>query len=203
MRLAAPSRYYGDSESCNRKSHQRAIQKIGGLVEDFTLPGVNGGQVSLADAIEGKKGIVTVFWSGVCSHCVRYDAYLNSFAERHPELGLAVIASRSGETAEQIRKTMAERNIQFPIGIDAGSVIARRWSTEQTPRAYLVDTERVLCSTAEPSTTSNIRATPNSSDISRRPSPNSSPASRCSAPRPSSFGCAIQSVYYTLPDTYE
>src|SRR5438309_7211786 len=118
------------------------IQEIGGLAEEFTLPGVNGGQIHLAALLKAKQGAVAVFWSGVCSHCIRYDGYLNSFAERHPELALAVVASRAGETPEQIRKTMAERGIHFPIAHDQGSLVARRWSTEQTPRAFLMDSGR-------------------------------------------------------------
>src|SRR5438094_3593974 len=93
------------------------IQEIGGLAEDFTLPGVNGGQIHLAALLKAKQGAVVVFWSGVCSHCIRYDGYLNSFAER---------------------------DIHFPIAHDQGSLIARRWSTEQTPRAFLMDSGRVL-----------------------------------------------------------
>src|SRR5712671_1247843 len=92
-----------------------ALQEIGGLAEDFTLPGVNGGHISLSALLKGKLGAVAVFWSGVCSHCIRYDGYLNSFAQRYPELALAVIASRAGETPEQICKTMTERGIHFPI----------------------------------------------------------------------------------------
>src|SRR5262245_43507439 len=119
-------------------------QVIGGSVEGFTLPGIHGGPISFSAAVDGKQGAVVVFWSGVCSHCIRYDAYLNSFAERHPELGLTVIASRSGETPEQIRRTVAERGIGFPIAYDAASVVARQWATEQTPRAFLVDANRTL-----------------------------------------------------------
>src|SRR5436305_11108669 len=112
------------------------VQEVGALAGDFTLPGVDGGQVNLSALLDGKKGVVTVFWSGVCSHCIRYDGYLNSFAERHPDLALGVIASRSGETQDQIRKTMAELGIRFPIAHDGDSSVARQWSTEQTPRAF-------------------------------------------------------------------
>src|SRR6266567_2839435 len=108
------------------------VQEVGRPAADFTLPGVNGGQFNLSALLAGKKGAVAVFWSGVCSHCIRYDGYLNSFAECHPELALAVVASRVGETPEQIRKTMAERGIRFPILHDRGSIVAWQWSTEQT-----------------------------------------------------------------------
>jgi len=168
------------------------------MAQDFTLPGVNGGQIHLAALLEGKKGAVTVFWSGVCSHCVRYDTYLSSFAQRHPEIGLAVVASRSGETPEQIRKTMAERGIRFPIAHDHGGAVARQWSTEQTPRAFLIDSARVLLYrgaidnfkyASDPEYIGHLE-TAISEFLAGKPVRRAETAS---------FGCAIQSVYYTLP----
>jgi thiol-disulfide isomerase/thioredoxin len=159
---------------------------------------VSGGEINLSALLEGKKGAVVVFWSGVCSHCIRYDAYLNGFAERHPDLALAVIASRAGEMPEQIRKTMAERGILFPIAHDQGSSVARRWSTEQTPRAFLIDAGRVLLYRGaidnfkypgDPEYVAHL-------DTAISEFLDGKPVKRAET---SSFGCAIQSVYYTLP----
>ena len=174
------------------------VQEMGGLAEDFTLPGVNGGQINLSTLLDGKKGAVAVFWSGVCSHCIRYDSYFNSFAERHPDLALAVVASRSGETPEQIRKTMAERGIHFPILHDQGSRVARQWSTEQTPRAFLIDPGRVLLYRGS---IDNFKYPGDPEYVAHLESAISEflagqPVRRSET---SSFGCAIQSVYYTLP----
>src|SRR5437667_10306345 len=67
----------------------REKQEIGLPVPDFTLPLISGGeQRALAGFLEEKQGAVVLFWSGLCSHCLRYDDYLNRFGERHPELGL-------------------------------------------------------------------------------------------------------------------
>ena len=174
------------------------VQEIGGLVDDFTLPGVNGGPVSLAALLEGKKGAVLVFWSGVCSHCIRYDGYLNGFAQSHPELALVAVASRAGETPEQIRKTMAERGILFRIVHDAGSQVARQWSTQQTPRAFLIDPDRVLFYRGA---IDNFRYEGDPEYVTHLESAIADflagvPVRRADTP---SFGCAIQSVYYTLP----
>jgi len=174
------------------------IQEMGGLADDFTLPGVDGGQVNLSALLDGKKGAVAVFWSGVCSHCIRYDGYLNSLAARHSDLALVVIASRSGETPEQIRRTRAERGIQFPILHDQGGAVARRWSTEQTPRAFLMDAGRLLLYRGaidnfkypgDPEYVAHLE-TAISEFLAGRP---------IRRAETSSFGCAIQSVYYTLP----
>src|SRR5437868_1219409 len=91
------------------ETHPPQAQEIGMETNDFTLLGVNGGQTNLSAALHGKRGAVVIFWSGVCSHCVRYDAYLNGFSAQHPELALVVVASRRGETPEQISETIAAR----------------------------------------------------------------------------------------------
>ena len=110
----------------SQASATRPKQEIGLPVSDFSLPLIgSGGQHKLGEFLEGKQGAVVVFWSGVCSHCVRYDQYLNAFAARHPEIGLAVIASRHGETAEMIQATAAQRKLGFSILHDPPGVVAR------------------------------------------------------------------------------
>ena len=173
-------------------------QEIGGLVPEVSLPLIGGGTGSLKSSLQGKKGIVVVFWSETCSHCLRYDSYLNQFAEKHRELGLMVIASRQSETEDQIRATVSLRNLRFPILYDAHGSVARQWFTQQTPRVFLIDSEQRLLyrgaidnfkyagdpeyqAYLEPEITSFLAGRP----IERSES--------------ASFGCAIQSVYYLLP----
>src|SRR5437870_2118866 len=120
----------------------REKQEIGSPVTDFSLPSISGeGQRTLADYLAGKRGAVVVFWSTLCSHCVRYDDYLNSFAARHPELGLVAVASRHAETAQQIAASAVERNLTFSIVHDPPGAVARQWYTQQTPRAFLIDAD--------------------------------------------------------------
>ena len=173
-------------------------QRIGATIEDFTLQSLEGGECSLAKCLEGKRGVLVVFWSGVCSHCVRYDEYLNTFTTRHPEIGIAVIASRHGETPEQIRASIFERKLFFPILHDPAGRVAEQWLTKQTPRAFLVDSNRVLLYRgaidnykypADPEHISYLEPAIQEflADL---------PLTRSET---ASFGCAIQSVYYILP----
>src|SRR5437773_11536048 len=82
----------------------RQKQEIGLPVADFTLPLISGeGQRSLADFLSGNKHAVVVFWSGVCSHCLLYDDYLNGLRAQHPELGLLAIAARYRDRPYQLR----------------------------------------------------------------------------------------------------
>jgi peroxiredoxin len=171
---------------------------MGGTLGDFSLQRTTGGMVSLSKLLEGKKGGVAVFWSGICSHCVRYDAYLNGFQARRPELGFFAIASRNGETPQAIARQAAERKLTFPILLDPGGTIAAEWQAPQTPRAYLMDANRTLLyrgaidnykyaedpeyqAYLEPAIEEFLSGAP----VTRQET--------------ASFGCAIQSVYYILP----
>ncbi len=173
-------------------------QKIGAVVPEIELPCITGGARTLSSFLEGKKGVVVVFWSETCSHCIRYDAYLNGFASRHPELGIFAVASRQGEDLDQIRSTAAKRNLVFPILYDSGGSEAAKWFTQQTPRVFLVDAARCLL----------YRGAIDNFKYPHDPEHQGSlenairnylagkPIERAET---ASFGCAIQTVYYDIP----
>ena len=93
---------------------------------------------------------------------------------------------------------MKERGIHFPILHDRGSAVARQWSTEQTPRAFLMDAGRVLLYRGA---IDNFKY-PDDPEHATYLEPALSqflagqPIARTET---ASFGCAIKSVYYILP----
>ena len=176
----------------------RAKQEIGGVVPEIDLPLIGGGSRTLSSFLEGKKGAVVAFWSETCSHCVRYDSYLNGFSGKHPELGFFAVASRQGESYEQIRATAESRKLTFPILHDAEGKVAQQWFTQQTPRVFLVDTGRKLLYRGA---IDNFKY-PEDNEYQEYLEPAiaaflaGKPIERTETAR---FGCAIQSVYYILP----
>jgi peroxiredoxin len=176
----------------------RANQSIGERVEGFQLPSIDGRLVSLPAVLKGKKGAVILFWSSVCSHCVRYDGFLNNLTKRNPELGLVGIASRQGETLSNLKAIAAERKLTFPILHDARGVTAVDWCVHQTPRAFLIDANGVLLYRGA---IDNYRY-PGDPDYVPYLGPAideflaGKPLSRVEV---ASFGCAVKSVYYNLP----
>ncbi len=181
----------------NRQSESQK-QTIGGLVPEINLPSISGGSGTLSSYLKGKKGAVVIFWSETCSHCIRYDSYLNGFSARHNDLGMLAVASRQGENLDQIRATAAKRNLAFPILYDSGGSVAAQWFTQQTPRVFLVDpAQRLLYRGAidnfkypEDPEYQGYLEPAIEAFLAGRPIERSETAS---------FGCAIQSVYYILP----
>jgi peroxiredoxin len=172
-------------------------QAIGCEVSDFSLTDLDGRERSLGGELAGKQAAVVVFWSCICSHCLRYDAYLSGFCGRHADVALLAVASRGQETAEQLRRAAGERNLAFPILIDLGGRLAKQWRTEQTPRAFLVSADMRL---QYRGAIDNFQF-PGDPDYIEylEPAIADLAAGRPVAqPETASFGCAIQSVYYQL-----
>ena len=173
-------------------------QHMGEMVPAFVLPDLRGQQRTLASFLTGKKGLVVIFWSETCSHCQRYDPYLNAFAAQHPDIGLVAVASRQGEGVEQLRATAAARKLAFPILHDASGSIARQWCTQQTPRAFLLNPTLKLMYRGA---IDNFKY-PEDPEYQAYLEPaiaaflTGGPIERAET---ASFGCAIQSVYYVLP----
>ena len=176
-------------------------QEIGGLVPEISLPLLSGGKGALQTFLQGKRGIVVAFWSETCSHCLRYDTYLNEFTEKHPELGLLAVASRQGETVEKLRATVSERKLSFPIVHDADGSVAKQWYTQQTPRVFLINSALKLLyrgaidnyKFAGDSEYQEYLEPAIAAFLAGKPVPR---------PETASFGCAIQSVYYLLPKPF-
>ncbi len=179
---------------------ERSEQTIGTVLPDVTLPLVSAPDESwrLHQAAALGRGALLVFWSSVCSHCTRYDEYLNTFHARHPELAFAGIASRQGESADDVRTALETRHLTFPMLYDEGSAVARLLFTQQTPRVFLVDADSRLVYRGA---IDNFKY-PEDAEYEPYLEPAiesllaGRPVARADTP---SFGCAISSVYYTIP----
>jgi AhpC/TSA family len=174
------------------------------LTEDMRLPAASqdtrlpAASVSLESVLHNHRGALIVFWSGVCSHCHRYDEYFNSFSTLHPDLGFVAIGSRLNESRAVMQSSVRDRRLTFPIVVDEGGKVARQYFAQQTPRCYLVGPDRILhyrgaidnfkmpadpeyLPWLEPAIASFLAGQP----IAR--------------PETASFGCAIETVYFQIP----
>lgn len=173
-------------------------QSIGCLMPDFALPLLDGRSLSLHAFLAGRKAVVVMFWSGICSHCRRYDDYCNRLSECYPGLGLLAVASRQNESAQMLRATVAERGLRFPMVHDADRTVANAWLVPQTPRVFLLDPQgRLLYRGAidnfkypqDPEFVPYLDTAIEACLAGKTPSRTETP----------SFGCPVESVLYTLP----
>ena len=178
--------------------NRRDRQTVEDGMADFTLPLLDGETISLQAFVAQCTAAVLVFWSGVCSHCRRYDDYLNRLPERYPDIGLLAVASRQNETGQMLRASVSERGLRFPIVHDANRMVAHAWFVAQTPRVFLLDPKcRLLYRGAidnfrypqDPDYVAYLDAAIDTWLAGQRPPRVETPSS----------GYPIESVYYLLP----
>jgi thiol-disulfide isomerase/thioredoxin len=162
------------------------------------LPLLDSGRLSLQSFLSGRKAAVVVFWSGICSHCRRYDDYCNRLSERYPDVGLLAVASRQNESAQMLRATVAERGLWFSMVHDADRTVAHAWLVAQTPRVFLLDLQRRLLYRGA---IDNFKYPQDPEFVPYLDTAIEAFLAGKSLPRAEtpSFGCPIESVYYTLP----
>jgi len=179
------------------------MQTIGGSVPDLSLESVITGQRhSISSVVSGRRGGLVVFWSGVCTHCVRYDPYFNQFEAAHPDIALYVIATRFMETTDDVRRAVAERGLRFTLYDGSDGAAAAAFFAQQTPRVYLIDANRTLLYRGA---VDNFKYAydPEYQPYLERAIESFLAGRAIERPETGSFGCAVKSVYYQLPKMIE
>jgi len=124
--------------------------QIGESAPEFTLPGVDGKDYSLADFRDAK--ILIVAFS--CNHC-RYvigseDRMNRLYADYRPK-GVEMIAINSNETDnhptdsfEHMVRRAKEKGFEFPYVRDESQEAAKAYGALRTPHFFVFDEQRLL-----------------------------------------------------------
>ncbi len=172
-------------------------------MDDFSLTEVRSGKATSLSGLLAERpdarGVAVVFWSGACSHCQRYDPYLNDFAGAHPKIALVAVGARQTESRTDLERIIEARQLEFPILHDPELRIADTWQVAQTPRVFLLDRRlRLLYRGAidnfkypqDPEHRQYLEDAIADVLAGR-------PVGRAETP---GFGCPTRSVYFDLPD---
>ena len=101
------------------------------------------------------KVVLVRWWTDTCSYCGRSAPALNEFHARYARRGLIVIGMYHPKpidrliTASEIREAAQERGFGFPIAIDRGWSVLRRWWLDggrrsATSVSFLIDRHGVI-----------------------------------------------------------
>lgn len=119
----------------------KPIVSNGPKAPDFTLPSLEGQNVSLSDYI-GKKVIVIDFWSTTCDPCMVEMPHLVRLYKKYKDKGLIVLAvSLDGpESRAQVSSVVHDKGMTFPVLLDEEtSVIARYNPKKDLPTSIVID----------------------------------------------------------------
>lgn len=120
--------------------------EIGTEAPDFTLPSVNGGNLSLRYA-DQSKGFVVMF---ICNHCpyvLHIEDELIKVANEYIAKGIGFIAISSNDVEKYPQDSpekMAEKNYPFPYLYDESQQVAKDYKAACTPDFFVFDEDRKL-----------------------------------------------------------
>jgi peroxiredoxin len=127
--------------SLARSRLNRSGLKAGVTAPEFTLPRLNGGELSLPDLRGGR--VLLVFSDPDCGPCDELAPRLQKLHLQRPELQVLVVSRRD---VEANRAKAAKLGLTFLIVLQKQWEISLRYGMFATPIGYLIDEQGVLMS---------------------------------------------------------
>ena len=123
---------------------------LGTKAPDFSLPGVDGKTVSLAD-FKGAKAFLIVFMCNHCPYVIHVAPELAKLAREYQEQGVAVVGINSNDVAshpddspEKMAEEVKSRGYTFPYLFDESQKVAHAYRAACTPDFYVFDKDQKL-----------------------------------------------------------
>jgi thiol-disulfide isomerase/thioredoxin len=114
----------------------------GKTAPDFTLPSIDGQQVSLQE-YRGKVVFLN-FWATWCIPCREEMPALEQLHQKYQSEGLAVLAVDLKESAEQVKAFFQKYTLSFPSLLDHNGAVFRDYLVMGMPTTYLISRDGQL-----------------------------------------------------------
>lgn len=120
---------------------------IGDLASDFSLPNVDGKNVSLSD-YNSAKGFIVVFTCNTCPYAKLYESRIIDLDKKYANKGFPVIAinpndisQKPEDSMEEMIKRSTDKGYTFPYLRDDSQKIAMAYGATKTPHVYVLNKE--------------------------------------------------------------
>jgi peroxiredoxin len=141
-RLNGPApRHYHPDPSLTRSRLNRSGLKVGEAAPEFTLPRIDGGELSLADLRDER--VLLIFSDPNCGPCDGLAPRLQGLHLTRPDLHVLVISRRD---ADATRAKAESLGLTYPIVMQKQWEISLKYGMFATPIGYLIDERGILLS---------------------------------------------------------
>ncbi|MDN3669183.1 thioredoxin family protein [Echinicola jeungdonensis] len=120
---------------------------IGDEAMDFSLPSVEGEEISLS-GMEDAKGALVIFSCNTCPYVKAYEDRMIQLHEKYAPKGYPVIAINSnddqvspGDSFEEMKKRAKAKNFPFPYVYDESQEVIKAYGGARTPHVFLLNKE--------------------------------------------------------------
>lgn len=121
--------------------------KIGDAATDFSLPGIDGKNYSLAQYTDA-KGFIVIFTCNHCPYAVAYEDRIVALDKKYAPLGYPVIAINPNDpelqpedNMEAMKVRAQEKGFTFPYLLDEGQQIYPQYGATKTPHVFILNKE--------------------------------------------------------------
>lgn len=111
---------------------------------DFTLPSVDGHEISFSSFPQA-KGYIIVFTCNTCPVAKKYEERIIGLHKKYAPLGYPVIAINpndpevvAGDSFEEMKARAKAKQYPFPYLFDKGQVVTNAYGARVTPHVFLV-----------------------------------------------------------------
>lgn len=150
MELAMLARYEHAHVTLDNAQFRQAMEKL--RLDDlrrerlnFTLTGLDGRQWTLRD-LRGHVVLVN-FWATWCPPCRKEMPDIDALYKKFKSQGFVVLAI-SDEQAATVRSFLAKHKVSYPILLDPGDVVHKRFDVDGIPKSYIYDRDGNLVAEA-------------------------------------------------------
>jgi peroxiredoxin len=119
---------------------------IGEKAPDFTLPNVDGTQVSLDDLLSANKAVAVIFSCNHCPYVIGWQDRMVAIQADYADKGVQLVSINANDVKkypedsfDNMKKRHADENFNFPYLRDESQEIARAYAAERTPEVFLLD----------------------------------------------------------------
>ncbi len=131
----------GTTEGGGTEGGSAPATSTGPKAPDFSLPTLDGDQISLSD-YEGKKVVLLDFWATHCDPCLREMPELVEIYNERKDKGFIVLAINTDgpETAAAIASKVKSTGMNFPVLLDEDSEVVDRYNPKgEMPFTLVID----------------------------------------------------------------
>lgn len=127
------------ASSCKKGEVEINPPSIGDIAPDFTLKGMNGNTISLAD-YKGKV-VMVEFWATWCPPCKELAPILEKIHKKYKDKGLVFLALVSKDEGEEtIKSFIKEHEITYSV-LMADQETTRHYGISSIPVTFIINKE--------------------------------------------------------------
>jgi len=116
--------------------------RIGDRAPDFTLPTIDGKEISLSQ-FRGKAVMVN-FWESSCSACASEMPDIQAVFDTWSRDDLEILAVNVGERAAFVQSFIDSKGLTFPALLDSDEAVSKMYQISTIPTTFFIDADGII-----------------------------------------------------------